>query len=199
MLDDRRHVVEDHLHLTAEHIGNRQCRAAIRHMLHLHAGHHHEHLTRQMHRGAVAGRRHVHLAGIGFHISDKFGDSLGRHILRHRHHVGGAVESRDRRDILNEVERQLRIERGVDVIGRVHQQDRVAIRLSLGDRVRADVVARARLVLNDELLACALRQPLSNQPRQNVGRATCRIADDELHGTGRIIERRGTFRGHNKR
>ena len=54
MLDDGGHVVEDHLDLAAEHVGDRGCSAAIGHVLHLDAGHRHEHFAGQMHRGAVA-------------------------------------------------------------------------------------------------------------------------------------------------
>src|SRR5258707_10354538 len=42
----------------------------IGHVLHLGARHHHEHFTGQMHRGAVARRRHVHLARVRLHIGD---------------------------------------------------------------------------------------------------------------------------------
>ena len=191
MLDDRGHVVEDHLHLAAEHVGDRRRGAAIGHVLHLDAGHRHEHFAGQMHRGAVARRRHVHLAGIGLRIGDEFGDGLRRHVLVDRHHVRHAIERGDRRDVADEVELQVGVERGVDVVRRVDQQHGVAVGLGIDHRLGGDVVAGAGLVLDHELLAELLRQPLADQPRDDVGGAARRIADHPLHRSRRIIRRRG--------
>jgi hypothetical protein len=63
MLDRRRQVVEDHVDGAGNEIGQRRAGAAIGHMRHLDAGHRHQHLARQMHRGTVAGRGHVILPG----------------------------------------------------------------------------------------------------------------------------------------
>jgi len=95
------------------------------------------------------------------------------------------------RDIANEVEVQLGVKRGVDRIRRIDQQERVAVGRGVHDRLGADVVAGAGLVLDDELLAEPLRQPMPDQARQNVGRAAGRIGDDPAYRPRRIIEGRG--------
>ena len=69
----------------------------IRHVRHLHAGHHLEQLAGQMDRGAVAGRRHVDLAGIGLGVGDELGDGLRRHVGIDLHHVRHADDAADRR------------------------------------------------------------------------------------------------------
>ena len=60
-------------------------------------------------------------------------------------------------------------------------QQRVAIRGRLGDRLGADVAAGAGAVLNDELLAEAIRQPLPHQARLDVGGPAGGKADDDAH------------------
>ena len=56
---------------------------------------------------------------------------------------------------------------------RVHRSDKeecVAVRRRVHDRLGTDVAAGARPVVDDELLAESLRQPLTDQARENVGR-----------------------------
>src|SRR6516164_1064445 len=54
------------------------------------------------------------------------------------------------------------------------------------DRLGADVARSARPVLDDEWLAEALGQPLTDQAREDVGRAAGRKADDDAHRPRRI-------------
>src|SRR5262249_30436724 len=54
------------------------------------------------------------------------------------------------------------------------------------DRLGADIAACARPVLDDELLAEALRQPLAHQAREDVSRAAWSNADDDMHRLRRI-------------
>src|SRR5262245_27244177 len=54
------------------------------------------------------------------------------------------------------------------------------------DRLGADVARSARPVLNDEWLAEALGQPLTDQAREDVGRAAGRKADDDANRPRRI-------------
>ena len=166
MLDDRRHVVEDHLDLAAEQIGERGRGAAIGHVLHLDARHRHEHFAGQMHRRAVARRRHVDLARIGLRIGDELGDRLRRHVLVDRHHVRHAVERRDRRDVADEVELEVGVERGVDVVRRIDQQQRVAIRLGVDHRTRWRYCCRRR--------ACSRSRIAGRAVRKATGRSAAR-------------------------
>src|SRR5262245_52538918 len=55
VLDRRRYVVEHHLHLPANHVGQRWRTAAIGHVHHVDAGHHLEQLAGHVNRGARAG------------------------------------------------------------------------------------------------------------------------------------------------
>ena len=91
---------------------------------------------------------------------------------------------RDRHDVAQEIEVELFVERGVDGVLRIHQQQRVAVGRRAGDELGRDVAGGAGPGLDDELLAELLRQPLRDQARGDVGRAAGRLADDE--GTGRV-------------
>ena len=151
-----------------------------------------------MHRGAVARRSHVHLAGIGLRIGDELGDRLRLHVLGDRHHIRHAIECRDRRDVANEVELQIGVKRGVDVVRGIDQQHRVAVRFRIDHRLGGDVVAGAGLVFDDELLAEPLRQPLADQARDDVGGAAGRIADHPAHRPRRIVQPRTRRRSKQK-
>ena len=67
----------------------------------------------------------------------------------------------------------------------------VAVGLGLGDRVGAGHAARARLVLDDEVLPELLLQPVGDQPRDGVGRRARAERHDDLHGPGGPILRTG--------
>src|SRR4051812_34124215 len=54
------------------------------------------------------------------------------------------------------------------------------------DRLVGDIAASTRPVLDDERLAEVIRQPLTNQAREELGRAAGRKADDDAHWPRRI-------------
>ena len=85
--------------------------------------------------------------------------------------IGHADDARDRRDVADEIEIELVVERRVDRVGRTDQEERIAVRRRTHDRLGGDIAAGARPVLDDELLAEPLRQPLTDQARDDVGRA----------------------------
>ena len=62
----------------------------------------------------------------------------------------------------------------------------MAVRGCLHDRLGADVAAAARPVLDDELLAKPLREPLTEQSREDIGPAASGNADDHAHRPRRI-------------
>jgi hypothetical protein len=78
------------------------------------------------------------------------------------------------------------IERGIGRDRRRHHEERIAVRRRPHDHFGADIAAGARPVLDDELLAEPLRQPLPDQARQNVGRAAGGEADNQVHRMPRI-------------
>ena len=99
------------------------------------------------------------------------GTRLGRNRRIYHHDVGAADDARDRRDVADEIEIELVVERRVDRVRRTDQEQRVAVRGRAHDRLGGDIAAGARPVLDDELLAEPLRQPLTHQAREDVGRA----------------------------
>ena len=149
-----------------------------------------------MRRGADAGGGHVDLARIGLGVRDELGDGFRRHVRVDLHHVRHADEARDWRHVADEVERQILIKRGVDGVGRIDQEHRVAVGIGLGGHFGREIIAGARLVLDDELLAHMLRQILSDQARDDVGRAARRIADQPAHRVVRIIVGRARGAGN---
>ena len=87
---------------------------------------------------------------------------------------GCANDARDRRDVADEIEIELVVERRVDRVRRSDKEERVAVRRRPHDRLGADIGAGARPVLDDEWLAEPLRQPLADQARDDVGPAARR-------------------------
>ena len=109
---------------------------------------------------------------------------IGRHEQRDRH------DSRRRHDIAQEVEGEIVVEGRIDGGRHAHQQDRVAVGVGVDDDLGRDVGGRPRLVLDDELLARPLRQPLAHQAGDDVIAAGGGEADHPAHGPVRPDLRR---------
>jgi hypothetical protein len=88
---------------------------------------------------------------------------------------------RDRRDVADEVERELVVERGVDRVRRRDEKQRVTVRGRAHDGFGGDVGGCPGPVFDDELLAESLGQPLTDQARGDVGGAAGGKADDQAH------------------
>ena len=158
------------------------------------SGHELEQFAGHVRRRADAGRRHVDLARIGLGIGDEFGDRLGRKRRIHHHHIGIAADAGDRRDVAEEIEVQLFVERCIDRVGDADQQEHVPVGRRFDDGLRGEIAAGARPVLHDEGLAEPLGQPLPYKARQDVGRAAGAEADDQAHWPGRISLRASNSR-----
>src|SRR5215472_5258440 len=91
----------------------------------------------------------------------------------------GKGDARDRRDVADEVEIELVVERRIACVRRRGQQQCIAVGWRTNDRFGTDIGAPARTVLNDEWLAQALRQPLAHQARQDIRRAAGSRRDDD--------------------
>ena len=87
---------------------------------------------------------------------------------------GHADDARDRRDVADEIEIEFLVERRVDCVRRADQEQCIAVRGRAHDRLGGDIAASTRPVLDDERLAEPLRQPLTDQARDDVGRAARR-------------------------
>ncbi len=182
-----RHGVDPGLHPAGEHVGDQRHAAAIRHVHDVGAGRELEQFDRQMADGAGAERAHVDLAGIGLGVGDQFRHRLRRECRRCDQHERQRDEAADRRDVAQEVERQLLVEGGVDRVGGGGQQDGVAVGRRADHRLRRDVVGGAGLVLDHHRLAEALRQEVGHDPRQDVGGAAGRIRHDPADRPGREV------------
>src|SRR5262245_17118583 len=110
----------------------------------------------------------------------------------------------DWRDIALEIEVEFVVERHADHIRWPCQEKRVTICGRSHDCFSADVGASTRAVLHYELLAEPLRQPLTHQARDNVGRTGRSERHDDAHrprGIGlrrsdpRVGRQRGSTRG----
>ena len=93
---------------------------------------------------------------------------------------------RDRRDVADEIEIELVVKRRVDRVRGADQKKRVAVRGRPHDRLGGDIAAGSRPVLNDEWLAEPLRQPLTHQARDDVGRAAGAKPTIDAHRPRRI-------------
>ena len=137
-------------------------------------------------RGSVAARRHVELAGVRLGVGDKLGNRLGRNRWVHHHDVGCADDSRDWRDVADECEIELLVERRVDGIRLTDREKHIAIGGSTNDRFGGDIGACARPILDDEWLTEPFRQPLTHDAREDVECAARGHPNDDPHRPRRI-------------
>ena len=154
-------------------------------MQHVDAGHHFEQLSGELKRRTIdAG--HVYFARIGLRISDELRDRRGRNRRIDFHYVRHPNDARDRCDIPQEYEVEIRIKCSADRVRGIDQEQRIPVWLCPYDRFSPDVAAGAGPILDDELLIKPLGQVLPDQARNDVGRAAWRKADDNPHRPGRI-------------
>ena len=143
-----------------------------------------------MGRTAVAGRGHLDRARMGLRIGDELRNRRRRHRRVDHHDQGFAGDARDRRDVAQEVEAEIGIKRGADRVGRTDQQKRVTVGGGAHDRLGGQIAGGAGPVLDHEWLTEPVRQPLSNQPCEDVVGAAGGKADEEADRTRRIGLRR---------
>src|SRR6516225_8898107 len=161
-------------------------RAAIRHVHEVDAGHHFEQFNENMVSGTDAARPHVDLAGIDFGIGDELGNRVDRHRRIHLYGEGVTRNAGNRRDVADEIEIELVVERCVTRIWKTSQQKRIAVRGCIHDRLGGDIGASTRPVLDHEWLAKPRRQPLSYQACHDVGATSGGKSDNDAHRSRRI-------------
>ncbi len=105
-----------------------------------------------------------------------------------------AVDARDRRDILDKIVTEPLVERGVDQIVGADGEQRVAIRQRPHDGLSCDIAAGTGPVVDDELLAEPLREPLSDDACDDVDRLAGGKSDDHAHRPRRVALRPGNAR-----
>src|SRR3954470_21701201 len=145
-----------------------------------------EELTGEMLCSPDAGRAMIDLARIRFRICDEFGNGLRRKRCANCYHVRKSSDARDRRDIVDEIKIQLLVECRIDGVHGPAEQERVAVGRCTNSRFGCEVACCAGPVLNDDWLAHLLRQPLSEQARNDVEVTTGRKAHDDTHLPGWI-------------
>jgi hypothetical protein len=87
---------------------------------------------------------------------------------------------------MDEIETELVVERRIDCVRRSDLKERVAVGDRPNDHLGSNIAGRTWPIVDDNLLAEPLRQRLSNQAPDNVGRLPARKADDEAHRSSRI-------------
>src|SRR5215813_9829116 len=123
---------------------------------------------------------------MSFGISDELGDRLGWNRWIHHHEVRHDNNAGDRRDVADEIEVELLIKRRVHRVRRMDEEERIAIRYRTHDGLRGDISAGARPVLDNELLAESLGQPLTHRTGDEVVSAARRDWHDQTHWPRRI-------------
>jgi len=147
--------VEDDLYLPAEQI--REVAAAIRNVNQVDPGHHLEQLPENMGRGAHAGGSHVDLARIGLSIGDEFGNRSCRDCRIDHHDEGSKVNVGDRRNVTDEIESEVVVNRRIERVRGGNHKQRMAVRRCSRDEFSAEIAACARPVIDDDRSAEPLR------------------------------------------
>src|SRR5262249_11736173 len=107
--------------------------------------------------------------------------------------------ARDRRSILDEIEIELIVKHVGDPVSGNDQKQRMAVGGRMRHCLGSDLPLRARPVLDDEWLAETLRQPLTNQAREDVGWTAGRKADHDPHRPRRVGLRESDARDDRQR
>jgi len=126
-------MVEQHVHLTGNQVGERRLLAAIGHLQHINAGHHLEHLAGKMPGGADSIRCHIDLAWIGLGKGDELGDCLCRQRRAHQHHVPCPVDRSDRGNVADKIVVEVVVKARADRMPGPEQQQGVAVRPRVDD------------------------------------------------------------------
>jgi hypothetical protein len=96
------------------------------------------------------------------------------------------VDACNGRDVADEIEVEFLIKGCVNRVTRSDNKQRVAVRGRAHDRLGADIGVGPRPVLNDEWLAQPLREPLTDQVREDAGVPASGKADDDAYQPRRI-------------
>src|SRR5262249_49090437 len=86
-----------------------------------------------------------------------------------------------RRDVANEVEPEFIVKGRVDGVRERDLKERIAIGRRFNDRLRGEIAGAARSIVDNELLAELLRQPLRDQTSGQIADSAGRITDNEAY------------------
>ena len=132
----------------------------------------------------VAGRGEIEFARLFLRQRDQLLHAVRRHARVDNQHDGCRRKQRDWSEVLGWIEGKLAVEGLVDGerAGR-GEQERVAVRLRLGDEIAARIAAAARAVLDDDLLSEIVGELLRQNSRHHVHRSARRIWIDDANDT----------------
>src|SRR5215813_195380 len=150
------------------------------------AGHHLEQLAGQMARCSGSSRRIIDFARASLGIGDELGNRLSRDRWIYRHDKWCADNASDWRDIADEIVVELVVECRIDRVPCANNEQRVAVGRGTHDRLGADIASATRPVVDNKLLAEALRQRLTYQAREDVARTRRSEGHDQMHRPRRI-------------
>ena len=198
MREKRGHVEERQLHLARDHRRDRLSGAAlVGHVRELYARGFHQPLHVEVRIASQADRGEVDLAGLLLRRGDQLGDGVGRKARAGDDDVRDLDEFGDADEIARGLDLQLVGEDVlVDGVGRhVAHEQRVAVGRRLGGGFEREVAVGARAIFHQECLAHRLGQPLRDDARDDVGRASGAVGHEDLHRPGGIRFLRGRGRG----
>src|SRR4051812_38873617 len=98
-----------------------------------------------------AARSHVELARMCLGMGDELRNGLGRNRWIHQHDKGLTRDPRDWRNVADEVEVELLVERGIDRVCRSDREKRISIGCRAHDRLGGDITSATRSVLDEKL------------------------------------------------
>src|SRR5262245_9642776 len=153
-------------------------------MNHVDPGHHLEQFARDMIRAPVSRRCHVEFTGIGFGVGDELGNRCDWKRWMHHHNKSIAADGCDRRDVANEIETKLVVERRVDDVRRTCHEEGVAVRRRPHDRLGANVAAPTWPAMTNGW-------PSRSDSHCAIRRATMSVAPPAASGTIRRTGRVG--------
>ena len=128
----------------------------------------------------IGGTEALNFSGLERARPTKVLHRLRRQIGLDQKDVRRAADVADRDEILHRIERQRIVEAGIDRERGGAEQERVAVRIGMGDIFHAEIAAGAAAVLDDESLSGRLLQGRRDQAADNVGGTARRIGDDEF-------------------
>src|SRR5262249_22541997 len=90
---------------------------------------------------AVAGRAHVDLGRMCLGIGDELRNGLGRERGIDHHEKGNNADTRNGRNIADEIEVEIVVDRRIDRVRRCHEEKGVSVRRCTHDDFSADIAA----------------------------------------------------------
>src|SRR5947209_8288015 len=99
----------------------------------------------------------------------------------YHHHERRLDDAGDWSDVADEIEVGLVVERRIDGVCLIDQEQGVAVRCCPCDCLSRNVASSSWSVFNHKGLREALGQPLADQPRDDVGPASGRVADSQTY------------------